>query len=87
MNTSKTIWKEVAEDLIECVRHGDRFSMSGTCLGCAEVEFNAVESKFIEGGYEFTLNNQGGPFVCCWEEEMTAGEEPAKPYIDGDSSG
>ena len=84
---SDTTWKEVDDGLIECMRHGDRFYLPGICLGCAEEEFNAVESKFIEGGYEFTLNSQSDPFVCCWEQEVTAVEEPAKLYIDGDSSG
>lgn len=41
---SNTIWKEVNDGLIECLRHGERFRLyGGTCAACVEEDIGAVE--------------------------------------------
>ena len=44
MNTSKTIWKEVAPGQIECLTHGERFRLDGgTCAACVVEAIGTVE--------------------------------------------
>ena len=47
--SNQTEWKGIAPDLINCMRHGDLFHLSGTCLGCIEEEMTAVEVISVEG--------------------------------------